>query len=218
MIEDIYTEALLAAAAYADWSLLGTPREFEIKDELMSNRGFTEAQYETFFDPNNGLYEVIPNGYTSDINGFSATIFKEKATGKLIVAFRGTDGLLDWDTNIEVVLGIDVLDFMSSQDDNINTFLENAGLVVGDVLQTGINFTGHSLGGYLATMASYKYVDTMGTTSTFNGLGTTLATVLSQEIILGTSLDGKVNNYYADFVGANVGFHPGEKNRNIYRK
>ena len=39
MIEDIYTEALLAAD-YADWSLLGTIRESELKDELLNNRRF----------------------------------------------------------------------------------------------------------------------------------------------------------------------------------
>lgn len=44
MIEDIYTDALLAAAAYANWSLLGTAREEEIKTELINNRGFTEEQ------------------------------------------------------------------------------------------------------------------------------------------------------------------------------
>ena len=45
MIEDNYTDALLSAAAYADWSLLGTVNEFKIKKELIDNRGFTEAQY-----------------------------------------------------------------------------------------------------------------------------------------------------------------------------
>jgi Ca2+-binding RTX toxin-like protein len=220
MIEDIYTEALLAAAAYADWSLLGGPNEFKIKDELINKRGFTEAQYNTLFDSQNPnrLYEVIPNGYTQDLNGFSATVFRNVNEtsadfNKLTVSFRGTDDLIDWSTNLNVLLGVDniITNFIGSQDDNITAFLESAGLVVGGVLQDGVNFTGHSLGGYLATMASYKYASTLGSTSTFNGLGTSISDVISNEIINGISLDGKVNNYYADLVGGIVGIHPGTK-------
>ena len=33
MIEELYSEALLSAAAYADWRLLGTTNEFLIKKE-----------------------------------------------------------------------------------------------------------------------------------------------------------------------------------------
>jgi hypothetical protein len=57
MIEDIYTDALLSAAAYADWSLLGTINESKIKKELIDNRGFTEEQYKTMFDPDIGLQD-----------------------------------------------------------------------------------------------------------------------------------------------------------------
>jgi hypothetical protein len=84
MINEIYTEALLAAAAYADWSenSLGADR----KAELINNRGFTAAQYETFFGDENPLYRVYQGssiGYVGDLNGFSGTIFEEIATGKL---------------------------------------------------------------------------------------------------------------------------------------
>jgi len=49
MIDNIYNDALLAAAAYADWGLLGTLSEPGIKAELINERGFTEAQYKTIY-------------------------------------------------------------------------------------------------------------------------------------------------------------------------
>ena len=117
MIEDIYTEALLAAAAYADWNLIGTHEEYKIKAELIDNRGFTEAQYKTLFvgDETKGpVYEVYGGpsvGYIELGNGFSATIFKNiditsPNYGELTVAFRGSDTLLDWlTTNLGVLAG-----------------------------------------------------------------------------------------------------------------
>ena len=106
MINEIYTEALLAAAAYADWGI--DSLEADRKAELITNRGFTEAQYKTLFHPQTGLYEVIPNGYRSDQYGFSAIVFKEKATDKLTVAFSGTepDDLRDWGTDLVLALGL----------------------------------------------------------------------------------------------------------------
>lgn len=218
MINDIYTDALLAAAAYADWGLLGTAGEPAIKAELIK-QGFTEAQYYTFFDASNTnrLFEVIPNGYTDDLNGFSATAFRERATGNVTVAFRGTNifSVADWLTNINVIYGgrfdldTDLLAFLGQQDDSISVLLQQAELLANGALSSNVNFTGHSLGGFLSTMAAYKYSDTMGQATTFNGLGASLSDFISNDIINGISLTGKLNNYYADFVGANVGFHPG---------
>ncbi len=206
MINGIYTDALLAAAAYAKWDQSNAT----IKAELI-NKGFTEAQYEDFFG-DNGSFEVIPNGYTEDFNGFSATVFRNKTTGKITVAYRGTDSAIDWTTNLHVLLGLDgITSYIGSQDDNITAFLESAGLVINGALQANVNFTGHSLGGYLATMASYKYADTINATSTFNGLGTSLSDVLLNEILNDIPLDDIVTNYYADLVGAYAGFHPGTK-------
>ncbi|MBQ0713511.1 MAG: hypothetical protein KBT53_11170 [Porticoccus sp.] len=213
MIEDIYTEALLAAAAYADWSAASS--EAEKKAELINNRGFTEEQYKTFFDPLDGLYKVYGDpstGYIELANGFSATIFEERATGDLTVAFRGTDDVADWlTTNLDVLLGGTTIEYFTRQDDSISVFLEQAGLLTGGVLAAGVNFSGHSLGGFLTTMASYKYHTTMGEGYTFNGLGVNFTDYLTNEIINGISLDGKINNYYADFVGSVVGYHPGPK-------
>ncbi|PHS67779.1 MAG: hypothetical protein COB23_10175 [Methylophaga sp.] len=220
MINDIYTNALLSAAAYADWGLIGTENEFEIKEELINERGFTEAQYKAFFvgDGNTeALYQVIPNGYTEDLNGFSATVFKHRDTGKLTVSFRGTDGpVVDWlTTNLNVVFGgllVSTLQlFLSRQDDSISTFLEQAGLLTSGTLNSAIDFAGHSLGGFLATIATYKYHTTINQAYTYNGLGVSLVDYLSQDILNGISLNGKINNYYSDIVGNYVGIHPGVK-------
>ncbi|MFT5426504.1 MAG: Ca2+-binding RTX toxin-like protein, partial [Gammaproteobacteria bacterium] len=145
-----------------------------------------------------------------DDNGFAAVVFKNNFTNQITVSFRGTDDPNDWVANFEGLLGADFSDFIGSQTDNISTFLDSAGLFDDEgKLLTGVNFAGHSLGGYLATMASYKYVETLGSTSTFNGLGISLLDFFSNEVIGSNSLDGKVSNYYADIVGAIVGFHPG---------
>jgi hypothetical protein len=96
MIESLYTEALLAAAAYAEWD----QDETERKAELINKRGFTEAQYNTLFGGGNPLYRVYQGpsiGYVSSSTGFSATVFEEIATGKLTVSYRGTNpGPLDF--------------------------------------------------------------------------------------------------------------------------
>jgi len=213
MIEDIYTEALLSAAAYANWSLLGTLDEAEIKAELIDHRGFTEKQYETFFDPQNAnrLYDIYQGpsvGYTEDLNGFSATIFQERATGKLTVAFRGTQPkfpqIQDFLTDISALLGNPGgwLEFFN-QTNNIDHFLANNNLVSGGQLIQPVNFTGHSLGGYLSIMAAYKYSSSFGEAYTYNGLG--LNPFESDEweqlksIFDGQPLDAtKVHNYFAD--------------------
>lgn len=207
MIEEIYTEALLAAAAYADWS--ASSSDAEIKAELMEKRGFTEAQYAWFRDN----YSVV--AYTEEPNGFSATIFENTATGELTVAFRGSDDLLDWlTTNLGVLAGkpsiLDAINDLFGQENSIEDFLIQAGLDVGGALTQPVNFTGHSLGGFLTTMASYMYSTTMGQASTFNGLGVELDDFMSKTSG-GISLDGKISNYYADLVGRYAGRHPGSK-------
>jgi predicted amidohydrolase YtcJ len=93
MIEQIHIDALLSAAAYAKWD----KNEAAIKQELM-NRGFTKVQYKAMFDTNYGMYEVVD--YTQDLNGFSATIFRNidqssPNYNKLTVSFRATDGPLE---------------------------------------------------------------------------------------------------------------------------
>jgi hypothetical protein len=66
MIERIYINALLSASAYANWDDDIT----EIKAELINKRGFSEEQYNAFFDPADGIYEVF--AYTSDLRSIGS--------------------------------------------------------------------------------------------------------------------------------------------------
>jgi hypothetical protein len=79
MITEIYENALLSAAAYADYSNgISDP---SVKIELLNKRGFTEEQYNDFLESYSVMY------YEDDpVSGFSATLFKNEVTGKLTVA------------------------------------------------------------------------------------------------------------------------------------
>ncbi len=197
MISEMYTEALLAAAAYANWS--EGSLEVDIKRELITKRGFTEAQYNWFRDN----YTAV--GYTEDPNGFSATVFEHNSTHELTVAFRGTDPFtVDFITDLLVLLGNpdSVLEHFFNQNNNVDDFLIANNLVVNGQLTQPINFTGHSLGGYLALMTSYKYSSSFGQTFTYNSLGINPVENFWEEIkstFLGHPLDEtKIHNYFAD--------------------
>ncbi|BAP57898.1 hypothetical protein THII_3601 [Thioploca ingrica] len=76
--------------------------------------------------------------------GFHATLFKSEIDGRMILAFRGTDDLKDWVTNIQQALG-----YRTAQYDQ-------AVLVAQEVLDEygpNLTVTGHSLGGGLAALA-----------------------------------------------------------------
>jgi len=210
MIEKMYEDALLSAGAYIDWNGLSDER---IREILIHDYGFTEKQYNKYFDPKEGIYKVGSDDYIELENGFSATVFRNEKSGGITVAFRGTDSLIDWDTNLSALLGIDPTLFIESQDNNITTFLRDSGLLdASGNLLPNVNFTGHSLGGYLATIATYKYADSISSpTSSFNGLGISPLSFFTNEVINDISVEGKLNNYYADVVGAVVGVHPGDK-------
>jgi hypothetical protein len=200
MIESIYTSALLAAAAYARWDR----EEPERKTELINNRGFTDAQYEALFDPDTGAYEIV--GYTEDPNGFSATAFRNRSTGKVTISFRGTEPsfpFVDFLADISAVLGNTggVLELFN-QTNNIDDFLSSNNLISNGQLNQEVDFSGHSLGGYLSIIAAYKYSSSFSEVYTYNGLGLNPLENAWLEIknsIAGLSLDStKVHNYFAD--------------------
>lgn len=140
MIEDIYVEALLAAASYADWSVASS--DADRKAELKNNRGFTDAQLDDLFfgsDPKYTVYGGPSNGYIELANGFSATIFENIEAGDLSVAFRGTEPswpYVDFITDILALLGNPdgVLEDIFNQSDNISDFLDSNNLLQGGQL------------------------------------------------------------------------------------
>jgi hypothetical protein len=70
-IETIYQDALLAAAAYADWSTGANP------DIVLREKGFTDEQIAKFKEDytENGEVEYFDDGF---VNGFAAVVL---ATG-----------------------------------------------------------------------------------------------------------------------------------------
>lgn len=218
MIEKAYENALLASAAYVDWD-----QPFhDIESDLVGGAGFSQEQFESMFGQSNGKYEVYNGhsvGFVKHINGFSATIFENRSTGELTVAFRGTDNLIN--DPVTTILSVftmpgsapSSINALFGQQNSISTFLQQAGLDVGGTLVKPVNFTGHSLGGFLSSMATYRYHASMGEAFTYNGLGTYIWDAVGDHIYDRIAQSGKMNNYYADFIGAFIGRHPGEKTK-----
>ena len=172
METEIYENALLSAAAYADYSNgIGDP---SVKIELLKKRGFTEVQYNKFLENYSVMY------YEDDpVSGFSAALFKNEVTGKLTVAYRGTqtngiDTVLDFYQNFWLALGLGTVG--GGQNNDAVAFLQNAGLIdafgqINETYRSAVTFTGHSLGGYLALVAAYSQPDLLENTYTYNGAG-----------------------------------------------
>lgn len=123
-IEQIYQEALFAAAAYSDWD------NHNNLDQKLLDLGFTETQIEAFKTKFTVEDEV--EFFDSDTNsGFSAVVFRNNDTQEITVSFRGTDNSNDWLTNIPAILGVnDTSDFFNDgQENNITKFLDQAGLL-----------------------------------------------------------------------------------------
>ena len=201
MIQKTYINSLLSAAAYIDW----TKAETEIRNELLNISGLSYTQIEKVFLGSQS--EFIVHHYPEHLNGFSATIFEERATGALTVAFRGTEMKFPWVDLVADALALlgnpdTPLEKFFNQSNNISNFLSAAGLDVDGRLQQPLNFTGHSLGGYLALMAGYRYSADFGEISTYNGLGMNWSEALDEKIanaFEGIVIDGsRITNYFAD--------------------
>ncbi len=80
-IEYLASRALLAQAAYAK-----TESADDLFEELRKSANFTQTQVAAF----NQQY-VFVSTQPNETNGFSATVFLERATNKLIFAARGTE-------------------------------------------------------------------------------------------------------------------------------
>jgi len=201
MIEKIYNEALLAAAAYINWN---DPLDENI-NKALSDKGFTEQQIIEF----RATYKV---DYFDDteLNGFAAVVFTNINTNEITVSFRGTEptDADDFANDLLLALGVQsIADYFSiGQNDSVESFLLAAGLVdvngspVGEF--NSVNFVGHSLGGHLALVAAYKYPSLVDEVSTFNGAGLQGWDQVLYDLLGAFSdspLDGsRVTNYFAD--------------------
>ena len=120
-IEPVYQEALLSAAAYADWGIGDNP------DTILSEKGFTNSQIIQFKS------DYTVETFDKSDNGFAAVVFTNKFTRKKTVSFRGTEptDLGDIVNDVLLALGVQSLaDFFGfGQNDSIESFLVAAGLV-----------------------------------------------------------------------------------------
>jgi hypothetical protein len=88
---------------------------------------------------------ATPPFETSTETGFSAGVFKNSATGEIVISFTGTNETIDWRANIALGLG-GVLTRQLSQAIELVLDVKAANL------GASITFTGHSLGGGLASL------------------------------------------------------------------
>jgi Ca2+-binding RTX toxin-like protein len=219
-IEEQYQAALLADAAYVTFNArdyvptgynTGSPQEIgslaylDPKDEGVSflDRTWSEAQFEDFRKNYRVVYHQ-PN----KSNGFSATLFENIHTGKHSIAFRGTEGPMDLIQDVALTTGVSTL-LPQSQENAIGQFLQDAGILTeeGEIKAEYIgkvDFTGHSLGGYLSIWAGYKYQDLFDQVYTFNGAGISrvgpigLLNELSSSASLDASQQDRFHNIYGD--------------------
>ncbi len=110
-----------------------------------------------FIRPNAiGLDESM---FTDKKTGFHAQLFRNKKTGKFVLGFEGTNEAIDWLSNI------------GQGDGTLTPQYEEAALLayhLNEKLKGNLTFTGHSLGGGLASMAS---MITGRKAETFNAAG-----------------------------------------------
>ena len=118
---------------------------------------------------------------------FSCTAFQNPETGEIVFAFRGTNNMKDWGTDIQIasfVPQVFIRQFQQAKDFVFNTLNEHGPVCyeTKDAMfkalnqNSNVSFTGHSLGGGLAQYMTYVTSDMesgdIGVKSvTFNGVG-----------------------------------------------
>ena len=118
---------------------------------------------------------------------FSCTAFQNPETGEIVFAFRGTNNIKDWGTDIQIasfVPQVFIRQFQQAKDFVFNTLNEHGPVCyeTKDAMfkalnqNSNVSFTGHSLGGGLAQYMTYvtsdmESGDTGVKSVTFNGVG-----------------------------------------------
>ena len=118
---------------------------------------------------------------------FSCTAFQNPETGEIVFAFRGTNNIKDWGTDIQIASFVPqafIHQFQQAKDFVFNTLNEHGPVCyeTKDAMfkalnqNSNVSFTGHSLGGGLAQYMTYVTSDMengdIGVKSvTFNGVG-----------------------------------------------
>jgi LysM repeat protein len=121
--------------------------------------------------------------YRDDRSGFFAALYENSRSGQYTLAFRGTANWEGVQADYSQALGRPTLQY-----DQAVALASDLKVALGDKL----SFTGHSLGGGLASIAA---LDTNLTANTFNAAGINPATAQHYEVSL-KAAKGLVNAYY----------------------
>ncbi|WP_026460194.1 Mbeg1-like protein [Schaalia suimastitidis] len=104
-----------------------------------------------------------PSDFVDPVTGFTAALFRHE-NGDFVVAFRGSDEGIDWPNNLAGSLSVSPQQIQAIDVAmRVRSALESAGIGM-----DRLHFTGHSLGGGLAALAS---VATGSAATTFNAAG-----------------------------------------------
>jgi uncharacterized Zn-binding protein involved in type VI secretion len=142
----------------------------------------------TYLDPDTkeGAAALAKLGLTKDrlspnTSDFRAQVFERQgpASGQYVVAFKGTTSRQDWQNNLEQGVGM-----RSDYYDRAQSIAQTTNLTSGGQ----VSFTGHSLGGGLASAAA---VSTGQPATTFNAAGLSKSTVADPK-------PAAVDAYYVD--------------------
>jgi hypothetical protein len=130
--------AQLSLAAYGNFQPATAPDQAELRQV-----GFPPQDASDFASK-----WTVVDLYDPPLNGLSATVFKEVATGKHYLAIRGTDDLDDVVTDLIsiAIIGTPALQLQYSL---LKIKVEQ--WLASGVLPSTFSVTGHSLGGFLAT-------------------------------------------------------------------
>ncbi|WP_425229570.1 hypothetical protein [Sphingomonas sp.] len=109
--------------------------------------GYTEATPEQLREMNlNPAMLEHPRDGNGKPTDFRARVFVNSTTGERIVAFKGTESGADWGQNLRQGAGMDSFYYKQAQ--------RIGGSIAASPQAANTHFTGHSLGGGLATAAS----------------------------------------------------------------
>ncbi|WP_027708943.1 DUF6792 domain-containing protein [Zooshikella ganghwensis] len=200
--EKAYQAALLADAAYINIKDEDLNEDRSIKSErretankFIEARGFTKEQLESF-----AKRYTIKHIQLNTTTGFAGTVFIDTENdNQPIVVFRGTEPLSDLGADLvqDIFVAFGLSDTFTVgnlfQKGVVNKFLKDAELINDDeeiITNKKVKIVGHSLGGHLATLASFKYPTMVDETYTFNGAGLGLITL--------DTLYAEIRKYYRE--------------------
>ena len=153
----------------------------ELKKALLYALLAESAYGNSIFLPNLGkLGWSLEKEWNNDDTGFRSRLFKSDTSKDVVLSFEGTNptSLPDWKTNFGQGLGYIVSQYKQATDLAIKVSADS------NKKERSLTFTGHSLGGGLATLASLKV---QLPAVTFNAAGISEGTALHYRVNLADS-------------------------------